>query len=153
MANRLMFDTLLDTCESHAEDIANLWYEALIKNPRTSSYRSLPRDRVVAQAISLYQNLKKLYLAEDLSREVVQLFERIQYVRDTRAKDIPLPEAIYALILMRRHIWLYAESQALFHTTPMAIYEQTRSINRTLLLFDYAIYLVAKKYHDTDLLA
>ena len=36
--------------------------------------------------------------------------------RKTSAKEIPLEEAIYALIMMRRHLWLYADFQALFLT-------------------------------------
>jgi len=46
---------------------------------------------------------------------------------------------------MRRHIWLYAEFEALF-TTSLEMHQQVESINRTLLLFDYATYIVAEEY-------
>ena len=73
----------------------------------------------------------------------------MQYAEAIYAKDVPLPEAIYALIIMRRHIWLYAELQAMFNTA-VEMQQAIESINRTLLLFDYAIHIVAQKYHKMD---
>ena len=37
-----------------------------------------------------------------------------KYAENFYRKKIPLQEAIYALMLMRRHLWLYAEFQGTF---------------------------------------
>jgi hypothetical protein len=58
---------------------------------------------------------------------------------------VPAKEAIYALILMRRHIWLYAEFQMIFNSA-IAKQESLDTLNRTILLFDYAVYEVTKEY-------
>jgi hypothetical protein len=46
---------------------------------------------------------------------------------------------------MRRYVWIYAESSALFNTAG-DMYSALQSTNRILLLFDYALYIVAEKY-------
>jgi len=57
----------------------------------------------------------------------------------------PAIEAVYALIMMRRYVWLYAETSDLFNTTS-DMYMVLQSTNRILLLFDYAVYIVIDKY-------
>jgi hypothetical protein len=60
---------------------------------------------------------------------------------------IPLPQAIYALTLLRRHMWLYAEFQATFMTA-VEHHHAAESLNRTILMFDYATYVIALKYDE-----
>ncbi|MEN6422615.1 MAG: hypothetical protein ABFD76_11795 [Smithella sp.] len=58
---------------------------------------------------------------------------------------MPLHEALYALILMRRHMWLYAEFQSLFNVDVehrLAV----ESLSRTILMFDYIMYVVTRKF-------
>jgi hypothetical protein len=60
-------------------------------------------------------------------------------------EGVPLHEALYAIVLMRRHIWLYAEFQAIFIT----IIEQHQAMDsqtRTILMFDYIAYALTEKY-------
>jgi hypothetical protein len=70
-----------------------------------------------------------------------------QYAKDRYAEGIPLHEAIYAMILMRRHIWLFAEYQELF-TSALDMYGAIQVINRTVLITDYATYITAQEYQD-----
>jgi uncharacterized membrane protein len=61
--------------------------------------------------------------------------------------NIPLSEVLYALILMRRHIWLYAEFQTIF----ISAVEQKQAVDslvRTILMFDYAITFVSHRYQE-----
>jgi hypothetical protein len=147
--HRAVADRLLDLCEYRAEDIAKRWYKDVSVNPRTSSYHSIPKERCVPQAVSLYKNLRRMYFAEQPYQEVLQFLKWKQYVEITYGESIPLHEAIYALILMKRHIWLYAELQAVFSTV-IDMYQALESVNRTVLLFDYAIYIVAQQYKELD---
>ena len=62
-------------------------------------------------------------------------------------KHIPLPQAIYSIILMRRHMWLFVEYQAVFETAV----EQRHALesqSRMILMFDYAEYVVILAYED-----
>jgi hypothetical protein len=75
----------------------------------------------------------------------MRVLDATGYAEDQYSRRIPVAEAIYALILVRRHVWLYAESAALFNTAA-DMYPTLQSNNRVLLLFDYAIYIVTERY-------
>jgi hypothetical protein len=146
MVTRALPDKLMDICEIHAPEIAGLWYKAIINNERTMSCRDLSEDILVRQASEYLQNLKKMYFAEDPFAAAKHSLEATQYAKYAYENKIPLQEAIYALIIMRRQLWLYAESQAIFFDNAIEIYQVLGSVNRTILLFDYAIYLVTQYY-------
>jgi hypothetical protein len=149
MEQRVLADKLLDLSQNHAKTIAEQWYSAVTTNPRTSSFRKIPKDRLIAQAESFFANLKRLYFADNPYREMQQFLERTEYVEYTHSLHVPLHENIYALIMMRRHIWLYAETQAMFNTS-LDMWQALESINRTLLLFDYALSILAQKYAEKE---
>jgi hypothetical protein len=147
MDRRAFADKMLDIAENRASEIAERWYRSMSANARVPTYCSIPKQELIAKAISFYQNLKHLYFAENPYQAVLQSLEKTRYVEEAYANGIPLPEVIYGLIMMRRHIWLYADIQALYNT-PLDMYQAVQSINRTLLLFDYAMHIVTQKYQD-----
>ena len=146
--HRTVTDRLLDLCEQRSEEITKRWYQDVHKNPRTPSYHSTSEARFSLQVASFYKNLKQMYFAKNPYEEVSQFLERKRYVEVICAEDVPLQEAIYALILMRRHIWLFSELQGLVSTTAIDMYQMAESINRIVLLFDYAIYTVIQQYQE-----
>jgi hypothetical protein len=48
---------------------------------------------------------------------------------------------------MRRHIWLYAEFQAVF-VTAVEHHQAAESLTRTILMFDYATYVITGRYEE-----
>lgn len=149
MEPRILIDKLLDLSRNHAGTIAEQWYKALMTNPRTVSFRRLPKEELISTVESLYSQLKELYFVENPYPQVQKFFEKTEYIEYTYAKGVPLHENIYALIMMRRHIWLYADTQAMFNTS-LDLWQGVQSINRTLLLFDYAITILAQKYAELE---
>lgn len=145
MIQRAVADRLMDLCIQNAEKIAEQWHKSLITNPRTPKFVSSPKESCIRHATFLYRNLRRMYFADIPFEEVALVMDATGYAEEQYARHIPLPEAIYALVLMRRHVWLYAESSAILNTA-VDIYSTLQSINRILLLFDYAIYIVAEKY-------
>lgn len=146
MAQRAFTDKLLDLAEYRANEIAEHWYKSISTNPKTPSYHSLPKEVCILQAVTFYKNLKRLYFSTNPQQEILRLLEETQFVEAIYANGIVLHEAVYAVIMIRRHLWLYAELQALF-VTSADMYQAVESINRTILLFDYAVYTLTKKYH------
>jgi hypothetical protein len=134
---------LIDFTEQHAAEIAKQWFAAVKKNPRTPSYHDLSEADAIPQAIDFYRNFRNVFLARDPYDTARQVFS-IYAVR-THEKGIPLSEAIYALTLMRRHMWLYADFEAIF-TSSIERQVAVESLNRTILMFDYAINVITKKY-------
>ena len=136
---------LIDITEQKAPDIAKQWYADVKNNPRTPSYHKLSEDEAIPQATDFYRHFRSLFMAEKPYEMAQQVFSR--YAVDRFAEGVPLPEAIYALTLMRRHIWLYAEFQAIF-TSTIERQVVVESLNRTILLFDYATHVITQKYQD-----
>jgi len=146
MVNQALTDKLLDISRQHAAEIAELWYKAIITNPRTPSYSKLDKNVLVYQAELLYKNLKQLFFAEDPYPEVEKFLATTRFTEYAYDNHLPLWEAVYALVIMRRYIWLYADMQALMYNSPLEMYQALESVNRTILLFDYAIHIVTKRY-------
>ena len=136
---------LIDLIESKAEGIATQWATDVMKHDRTPSYHSLPKDMVIEQGIDFYKLFRRMSLAEN-SYEEAKTFSW-KYAENFYREKIPLHEATYALMLMRRHLWLYAEFQGTF-VTALEKQQAVESLNRTILMFDYVSYQVIEKYQE-----
>ena len=136
---------LIELIESKAEDIAGQWADDVMKHKRTSSYHSLPREMVVDQGVGFYKLFRRMSMA-DTPYEEAKTFSW-KYAVNFYKAHIPLQEAIYALMLMRRNLWLYAEFQGTFNTA-LEKQQAVESLNRTILLFDYVSYQVTEKYEE-----
>ncbi len=145
---RSMVDKLMDMCDRHAPDIAEIWYRSLSTNPRTSACLVIPKEIHIRHAVNTYKSIADMYFAEDCSRAVEQTLDISGIVDTYFARGVPLEQAQYALILMRRHIWLYADAQLIFDPSGADMYLAVDSINRILLVFDYAIYYFSKAYRE-----
>jgi len=136
---------LIDLTETKAGDMARQWAADVRKNHRTPSYHGLPDDKLIDQAVSFYTNFRKMFFTESPYDTAKAFFTR--YAEERYRQKVPLQEALYALILMRRHIWLYAEFQATF-ITAVEQQQSAESLNRTILMFDYATYQITEKYQE-----
>ncbi|MCD6568040.1 MAG: hypothetical protein J7K94_04820 [Dehalococcoidia bacterium] len=142
---RVIADKLMDLSEKHAGDIAEQWHIYLVRNPRTTAYHGLPRDKHIKRAAFIFRNLKVMYFSKDPYKEVCRLMDQVQYAEEMYHEGIPLHQGLYALVMMRRQIWVYADFQALF-TTVTDMQQAVTTINRTILIFDYIAYHISEKY-------
>lgn len=144
---RVLADRLIDLCARHADQMAEHWRRALISNPRTRSFAAVPGEACQRHAVYLYKNLGRMYLAEDPYQAVVKHMDVTGLAEDLHGRGVPAEEAVYALILMRRQIWLHSEREALY-VTPEDMNEVVISVNRVTLLFDYATYRMVARYRE-----
>jgi len=135
----------LELAEKHANKIAERWAKDVESNAKTPTYKSLNEEDMIYQCVRFYQNFSKMFLDEKITDDVLRYFR--SYAQESYAMGIPAKETIYALILMRRHIWLYAEFQAIF-TSGINQMQAMDTLSRTILLFDYASYEVTKEYKE-----
>jgi len=134
---------LIDVTERHAEEIARNWYEDVRKNARTASYRKFNPEDAIRQAVEFYRSFRGLFFTEKPYEAAEKYFRR--YAEDRYRDGVPLDEAIYALVLMRRHMWLYAEFQVTFQTA-VEHHQAAENLNRTILMFDYAVNVISREY-------
>jgi len=136
---------IIDLAEANAKEIAQQWAADVRKHKRTPTYHNIPEDQIIDQAIIFYMHFRQMFYTEK-PFEAAKSFS-VKYAEDRYKEKIPLQEALYALILIRRHLWLYAEFQAIFITT-LEQRQATESLNRTILMFDYVCYQVTERYQE-----
>jgi hypothetical protein len=134
---------LLDLMASNSEAIAANWAKDVTRNARTPFYHDIKESYLIPQAADFYRRLSAVYTMKDPYPTIRDFMSKFA---EKRFKEgVPLQEAPYAIILMRRHIWLYAEFQAVFITST----EQRQALDsqtRTILIFDYIAYVLTEKY-------
>jgi hypothetical protein len=134
---------LIDLVEKNAEEIAKEWVVEVKKNKRTTSYHKLPSEKLIPQAVEFYHQLRNMLMSTNTYEETQNYI--LKYAKTSYEESIPLQEAIYALVLMRRQMWLFAEFQAVF-TTVVEHQQAVDSVTRTILVMDYAIYKITQHY-------
>lgn len=135
----------VELAEQHAEKMARRWALDVQNNVRTKKYKELDEERIINQGIKFYQNFSKMFADEKIGEGALKYFRT--YTEESYAMGIPMDEAVYALILLRRHIWLYAEFQTIF-SSGIDQRQALDTLSRTILLFDYAVYEVTKEYQE-----
>ena len=138
-------DKLLVVMETHADEIAAQWCKAIKTNSHTPFSKSMKPDECISSAVVFYKNFRDIYFDEKPYKKLEKYFAG--YAEDRFRQGVPLEEAIYALIMMRRHIWLFADFQALF-VTAMDQHRAVETINRTIRVFDQGIYTIIKRYGE-----
>ena len=136
---------LIDLTESHADKIAKQWAKDVRTNAKTQAYYGVPEEIIIRQATEFYHNFREMFFNDAPYEQAESYFEG--YAEKRYRERVPLHEAVYALILMRRHIWLYAEFQAIF-ITAVEHRQAVESLSRTILMFDYAMYVITRKYRE-----
>jgi hypothetical protein len=134
---------LVDLTQKNADAIARQWAKDVKTNEKTYSYHDAPEEKIIRQAKDFYNKFQMMFFNESPYEQAKDIFEK--YAEEKYKEGIPLHETLYALILMRRHMWLYAEFQVMFNQE-LEHRQAVGSLSRTMLMFDYIIYVVARKF-------
>ncbi|MGV8057515.1 MAG: hypothetical protein AB2L12_05720 [Smithellaceae bacterium] len=134
---------LLDLMADNADAIARQWAKDVVRNPKTPYYHDMDKDKILPQAVEFYKQLSRIYNTKDPFTPIQKFMGK--FAEERFNEGIPLHEALYAIVLMRRHIWLYAEFQAIFITVVEQL-QAMDSLTRTILMFDYIAYSLSEKY-------
>ena len=134
---------LIDLTQKNAEAIARQWAKDVKTNAKTYSYHEASEEKIVRQAKEFYNKFQMMFFNESPYEQAKEIFEK--YAEERYKEGMPLHEALYALILMRRHMWLYAEFQSLFNVE-VEHRQAVESLSRTILMFDYIMYVVTRKF-------
>lgn len=133
----------VELAEKHAEQMAKRWATDVQNNPKTPAYKSLNEQKILSQCIWFYHQFSRMFIGEKITEEAQKYFR--SYAEESYAMGIPMAEALYALTLMRRHIWLYADFQMIF-SSDIERQQALETLNRTIVLFDYATYEITEQY-------
>jgi hypothetical protein len=99
----------VELAEQHAGRMAKRWAMDVQNNVRTKRYKELDEESIVNQGVKFYQNFSKMFAEDKIGEATLKYFRT--YAQESFKMGIPMDEAVYALILLRRHIWLYLNSR------------------------------------------
>ncbi len=136
---------LIDLVEKNAEEIAKEWVIEVKKNKRTPSYKNIPDEKLISRAVEFYHELRRMLMSSSTYEEAQAYL--LKYAKACYEDNIPLHEAIYALAMMRRQMWLFAEFQVAFNTV-VERQSAIDSVTRVIRMMDYAVYTITKNYQE-----
>ncbi|MBN1363726.1 MAG: hypothetical protein JW976_02880 [Syntrophaceae bacterium] len=134
---------LIDLTQKNSDAIVMQWVKDVKTNTKTFSYHDASQEQIVLQAKKFYNDFQMIFFHESPYEQAEKIFDK--YAEERFNEGVPLHEALYALILMRRHMWLYAEFQALFNVE-VEHRQAIESLSRTILIFDYIMYVTARQF-------
>lgn len=138
---------LINTIEKNAEIIAEKWADDVTTLPYTRSYWNVPRDELIERASSVCRRMG-YFLSKRLPKEKLASFYR-RMAQARRAEGYQVEEVVMALLLLKRHIWLFVLKEGLLDTS-IALSQALVLNNRVVLYFDRAIYYVTQAYYELD---
>ncbi len=92
---------LIELIETHADRLTQDALKDLTSNPRTASFRLVPKDELEARVFATYRNLGK-WIGDPRDDAVRAEYEEWGATRFRQG--IPLSEIVYALILVKHHL-------------------------------------------------
>jgi hypothetical protein len=127
--------------ESHAQ-LTEIFMNDLLKHPETSAYRNSDRDDIYQFSDLVYKDLS-VWISSEFSKEKID--ERYGKMGRERCEaGIPIEQVLKALMLQRRHIWLFVMNKMYDDKTDYM--ESLELNNRVTLYFDRAMIAMAKGY-------
>ena len=141
----MLVGRLVTLIEDSAEELTDRVIATLREDPRTSGYRRFSEDELGARARNVYAHLGRWLEA---SSEAAVEKEYFQLGVERRREEVPLSQVIMALLLTRRNLWSFVESQG-----ADSILELRQQLDLELLVvrfFDRAIYHAVRGYESAS---
>ncbi len=127
--------------ESH-EELTEIFMNDLFRHPETDAYRNSDRDDVYRFSDLVYKDLS-VWISKEFSKE--QIEDRYGKMgRERYDNGIPVEQVMKALMLQRRHIWLFVMDKMYDDMTDYM--EALELNNRVTLYFDRAMIAMVKGY-------
>ena len=137
---------LMRLIEIHADPLTDRLAQRLRTDPRTTAYRRLDEREVRGRAHRVYRNLSRwLYQA---SEQLVEE-EYVSLGRERRREGVPLSQVVAALLLTRRNLWEFVESEAAGETA-LELRQQLELELLVVRFFDRAIYHTVRGYEGEE---
>ena len=120
--------------------------EDIKKHGGTKTYRTLTDAQIYSRVAQVYDQVDKWMLGEIRKEDIKQTFMAVGKRR--REEGFRVSEVIQALIIIRRHIWIFVDSENFFDTA-LDLHSAIDLINSTLVFFDRAIYFTSVGYENS----
>ena len=134
---------LVALIEANADDLASLVQRRLFEEGRTAAYHRLPPAEVCLRARRVFARLGS-WLERASDQALEEEYEELGRIR--RLEGIPLSEVVLALLVTRRALWEFVDSQPA--DTVLEVRQQLDLELLVVPFFDRAIYYTVRGYES-----
>jgi hypothetical protein len=139
-----MFDIkLVELMERDAELLTQRTVKDILSREETKHYRGLPENRVYERTLDVFQRLGFWLEGSKDKADIREYYTRLGGQRFQ--EGIPLAEVIMALMLIKRHLWNYAEENKVL-TSAFEFRQSLEHNNTVVQFFDRCIYFTTIGY-------
>jgi len=135
---------LMQQIETHAEKLTEQVIDAVRTSPRTRFLRDLSEEELGRRFFDLFRNLGR-WLSEKSEGEIETIYGDVGRRRCREA--VPLSELVYALLLMKQHLWDYVQKNVI-PVSESTLYEEELVAEMMGRFFDRALYHTVRGYED-----
>jgi len=146
---------LMQMIKDHAETLTKEALQDLLTNPRTPSFRKVPREEMQERIHALYANLGN-WIGDPKDDAVRAAYE--DWGRKRFRQGIPISEIVYTLILAKQHLRRYIRDHGLVEfsgdrvTPDELVPVQLHAVQELNVMvgefFDRALYYLARGYEE-----
>lgn len=141
----LISDKLVELVQKHSDIIIKRWTASLLSDPATSSFSEKNIRLIKEKANSIIKQLGK-WVNYDTGKEEVGKRYADEGIRLFEL-NIPLCEAVRALVVLRRTLWLFVVNESSFDS-PLERHQISELNDRVILFFDRAMYYMIRGYTE-----
>ncbi len=140
----LLYNRFVKLVEENHQEITERFMTDLLRNPDTVSYQGLDRNSIYETSDIVYRDLSK-WITRDFPKAKIQ--ERYRKLgHDRFNQGLPFSQVQKALVLQKRHLWLYVMDKLYSDLTSYR--EAVDLNNRVVLYFDRATHYMLQGYED-----
>lgn len=142
--NNIIRNKFVKLIEDNHQEIIEHFMNDVLSNNKTVAYRHYDRETLYEIGSRVYRELSK-WLTKGISKEEIsQYYTQIGRLR--MHEGIPTSQVFHALVLLKRHMWLYIRRQL---ENEISDYKQAMEVSdRVVLFFDRAAYYILAGYED-----
>ncbi|HNY64116.1 MAG TPA: hypothetical protein PKM41_01680 [Deltaproteobacteria bacterium] len=141
----MISEKIVSLIKDNASLLTERLMEDLLSRQETRSYRNLDRAVLKNRVFDVYNWLDAWLQGDKAKGEIRNHY--VEMGRQRFREDIPLEEAVMALMLIKRHLWLFVEEQN-YSESSFMLHQALEFNNRVVLFFDRAIYFTVMGYQD-----
>jgi hypothetical protein len=135
---------LVRLIENHSERLSESLLVRLKSCDKCAAFQKVPADEFRQRVYEIYQHLGEWLLGkkeDDIARRYQQIGER------RAAQGVPLSQLIYAIVLVREHLWEYLKREAAVEK-PVEVFGELEMLQLLEQFFDKASYYAAIGYEN-----
>lgn len=141
----MISDKLVSLIKDNAQLLTNRLLEDLYSREETRNYRKLDRQTLYHRVYDVYNRLDAWLQGNKVKGEIRSHY--IDLGRQRFHEEIPLEETLMALMLIKRHLWLFVNENN-FLDSSFLLNQALEFNNSVVLFFDRAMYFTTIGYLD-----